>query len=33
MSSMDWLYLFLAEAGGTALGFYIFLKFDEWTNK
>lgn len=30
---MDWLYLFLAQTGGTALGIYIFFKFDEWTSK
>jgi len=33
MNLTDWILLFFSQAGGTALGIYIFFKFDEWTNK
>jgi len=33
MTCWDWIYLFCANAGGTALGIYIIITFDEWKNK
>jgi hypothetical protein len=33
MNLTDWICLFFANAGGTALGIFIMITLDEWKNK